>query len=36
MASEEESKVASQEIVGQRTLKAIEKPQGHNEDGSCL
>jgi hypothetical protein len=35
--------VASQEIVGQKTTKAVEevaevceKPQGHRGDGSCL
>ena len=43
MAHEEESKVTSQEIVGQKTTKVVEdmsevceKPQGHRGDGSCL
>jgi hypothetical protein len=43
MASEEESKVVSQEIVGQKIAKVVEevaevceKPQGHRGYGSCL
>jgi hypothetical protein len=43
MVSEEESKVASQEIVGQRMEKVVEEvvevcenPQGHRGNGSCV
>jgi hypothetical protein len=43
MASGEERKVASQEIVGLRTMKAIEgmaevcgKPKRQRGDGSCV
>jgi hypothetical protein len=43
MSSEEERKVANQEIVCQKTTKVVEevaevceKPQGHRGDGSCV